>query len=183
MKRYLKVVITLIILTGLAHAGEKTFKYVGVKACKSCHASKRRGNQYGIWLKVPHHDAYKILATDKAKETAKKMGVTGDPQKSPKCLKCHTTAYGVDKNLIASTFKIEDGVQCEACHGPGSEYKKFSIMKKIYQGKLNPADYGLNPSPDEKTCKKCHNEECANYKTFNFEEFFKQIAHPIPKKG
>ncbi len=182
MRKYLITVIAIMALAGIGHAGKKEFKYVGVKACKSCHSSKSRGNQYGIWLKVPHHNAYKVLATEKAKETAKKMGVTGDPQKSPKCLKCHTTAYGVDKKYIASTFKIEDGVQCEACHGPGSAYKRYSVMKKLYQGKLNPADYGL-VIPTEKTCKRCHNEECANYKTFNFEEFYKKIAHPVPKKG
>ncbi len=182
MRKYLMAIMTVMLFAGVGHAGGKTFKYVGVKGCKSCHSSKSRGNQYGIWLKTPHHNAYKVLATEKAKETAKKTGVTGDPQKSPKCLKCHTTAYGVDKKLIASTFKVEDGVQCEACHGPGSEYKKFSVMRKLYQGKLKPEDYGL-VMPTEKTCKRCHNEECANYKTFNFEEFFKKIAHPIPKKG
>jgi cytochrome c peroxidase len=45
------------------------------------------------------------------------------------CLKCHATAAGVDAKLLEETFSIEDGVQCEACHGPGSEYKSMKVMK------------------------------------------------------
>jgi hypothetical protein len=38
------------------------------------------------------------------------------------CLGCHSTAFGVPENRRAATFHMEDGVQCEACHGPGGHH-------------------------------------------------------------
>ena len=35
----------------------------------------------------------------------------------------------VDKALLGEKFKIEDGVQCETCHGAGSNYKSLKVMK------------------------------------------------------
>jgi len=169
---------------GQALAGEEVkkesskaaHKYVGVAKCAMCHKSKARGDQYGKWKESKHSQAYAALATDAAKELAKKAGVD-DPQKSGKCLKCHVTAYGVDKSLLGPKYSEQDGVTCEACHGPGSDYIKMSVMKD----KDKAVAAGL-VIPTEKTCVKCHNEESPSYKKFDFKEFFAKIAHPRPKK-
>jgi hypothetical protein len=152
--------------------------FVGVKRCKMCHMSKSKGNQYGVWKASKHADAYQALGTDKAKELAAKAGVKGNPQESDKCLKCHVTAFGVDAALLGKTFVREGGVQCEACHGPGSKYIKMNVMKDHSLALQN----GL-VVPDEKTCKRCHNEESPTFKGFDFKEYFSKIDHAVPKAG
>ena len=155
--------------------------YIGAAGCKTCHKSEKKGNQFGQWEASRHAKAYATLATPAAKEIAKKKGIA-DPQKDGKCLKCHVTAHGVDPSLIAAPkkgkkgFQIEDGVQCESCHGPGSLYKKRSVMKD----RKAAVAVGLI-IPDEKTCKQCHNEESPTFKSFKYEEMVAKIAHPYPK--
>jgi len=153
--------------------------YLGVDKCaKMCHKSKAKGDQLSVWKESSHAKAFSVLATPAALETAKKVGLAGDPQKSEKCLKCHVTAFGVDASRLDSTYAKEDGVGCEACHGAGSGYAKLKIMKD----KKAALAAGLI-IPDEKTCVKCHNTDSPNYKKFNFVEMAKKIAHPMPKQA
>lgn len=171
----------LIAFTATTHAeGKKAHIYGGVKTCKACHMTKKSGAQYKIWAASPHAKAFETLKGEKAMALAKKVGVK-DPSTSEKCLKCHVTAFGVDAKLKGPKLTQEEGVSCEACHGPGSAYKSRKIMKALFAGKANAADYGL-VIPDEKVCVKCHNEESPSYKPFNFKEFSAKIAHPVPKK-
>ena len=90
-------------ITGIVLASG-THKYVGVKKCAMCHRSEAKGNQYGKWLSSEHAKAYQVLATPEAQETAKKAGVTGNPQEAPQCLKCHVTGYDEDSGLFAEGF-------------------------------------------------------------------------------
>ena len=175
--------LALLLVPALAEEGAEEAKpaYVGAEGCKMCHKSEKQGEQMGKWMESKHAQAYATLASDQAKEIGAKQGMA-DPQKDGKCLKCHVTAYGADASLIAQPkagkkgFQMEDGVQCEACHGPGSLYKKRSVMKDreaaLAAGLL---------IPDEKTCTGCHNDESPTFTEFKFEEMFKKIAHPIPK--
>ncbi|MDP2912638.1 MAG: cytochrome c family protein [Candidatus Omnitrophota bacterium] len=157
-------------------AAEGKHKYVGVKKCAICHKSEAKGSQYGKWLSTNHPKAYERLASPEAKETAKQAGVSGDPQQAPQCLRCHTTAYGVDSSLLGEGLAASDGVQCEACHGAGSDYVSLSVMKD----RARAISQGL-VIPTKETCLKCHNPESPNYKGFNFEESYKKIAHPRSK--
>lgn len=93
---------------------------------------------------------------------------------NPKCLKCHSTAAAANQALVA-TITVAEGVSCESCHGPGSAYKVATTMKD----KTLAMSKGLI-MPDEKVCKKCHNEESPNYKGFNFKEYSAKIAHDDP---
>jgi hypothetical protein len=136
---------------------------------------EKQGKQLAIWQASPHAKAWATLATPEAKKIAEGKKIA-DPQKSEKCAKCHTTGYGAAANLKAETFKVEDGVGCEACHGAGSNYKTMKIMKD----KALAAQSGLI-TPDEKTCVKCHNAESPTHKKFVYAEFAKKIAHAIPK--
>ncbi len=135
-------------------------KYIGATKCKMCHNKADKGEQYNKWAAGPHAKAMDAL--------------TGDEKTNPKCLKCHSTAASVDQSLVA-TIKVEEGVSCESCHGPGSAYKSIPIMKD----RAKSVAAGLI-IPDETVCKKCHNEESPNYKGFNFDEYFAKIAHPNP---
>lgn len=149
-------------------------QYVGAKACASCHKSKATGNQYESWKATAHARAYEILGTPAAVEVARKLGIESDPQTVPRCLACHTTAVGVLKGRLADSFEVAAGVQCEACHGPGSEYSKIQHMIK-YEMALQ---VGLLV-PSAKTCTKCHNEESPTFKGFDYAPALKKIAHPL----
>jgi hypothetical protein len=152
-------------------------KYVGVDKCKLCHRSESKGNQYGQWMKAKHSTAYDTLAGEKAKQVAAGLGIE-DPQKSERCLKCHSTAFGVPEDMITSgsKLKLEDGVQCESCHGPGEKYWKITIMKDHDKSVAN----GL-VEISEAVCVKCHNEENPVFEGFNYEEKYEIVAHPMPK--
>lgn len=154
-------------------------KYVGSKACMPCHMAPKTGAAYKIWQGSKHSQAFATLATPAAKEIAQKKGIA-DPQKDEKCMKCHDTAFGVAAAQLTPSFKPGEGVGCEVCHGPGSEYKTMQVMKDIDTGKIKGETLGL-VKPDEKACVKCHNAESPTYKAFNFAEASKKIAHPTPK--
>ncbi len=175
----LTLLAVLFVMPNLILAQSKA-KYVGANACKPCHLATSTGAAYKIWQESAHAKAFATLATPAAMEIAKKKGIA-DPQKDEKCVKCHDTAFGVAAAQLAPTFKPGEGVGCEVCHGPGSEYKTMQVMKDIKAGKVKGETLGL-VKPDEKLCVKCHNTESPNYKEFNFAEFSKKIAHPTPKK-
>ena len=165
---------------------EKKPEYVGASKCKMCHNSAQKGQQYKKWNEAKHAQAYAVLASDEAKKTAAKLGIT-DPQKSGKCLKCHSTAHAFTEKKLAAKVKVEEGISCESCHGPGSKYKSMSVMKSfeksVAAGMQNP----------EKACVKCHNSDAPSWKTdrytikdgkkvgFDFVQAWKKIVHDNPK--
>ncbi len=155
------------------------FQYGGVVTCKPCHLTPKSGAQFKKWSEEKHSKAYETLKTPAALEAGKKMGIA-DPSTSDKCLKCHVTGHGVDAKMKGAKLTLEEGVSCEACHGPGSAYKGQKLMKDIYDGKVDGAQYGLI-KPTEEFCVKCHNKESPTFKGFNFKEAAAKIAHPVPK--
>jgi excinuclease UvrABC ATPase subunit len=152
--------------------------YVGTATCGLCHKSEKQGEQLGIWEKSAHAKAYKTLLTDEANKIATERGFSTKAAETEACLKCHVSGYNVDASMLGAKFKIEDGVQCETCHGPGSEYKSLKIMKDREKSIENGL---LVYENKEELCKKCHNEESPSYKEFNFEEMWAKIKHDIPK--
>jgi hypothetical protein len=157
-------------------APEKVFSYLGLKKCKMCHIKY----QYKVWEEGPHAKAYEELASEKSLEVAKKLKLKEEPQKSADCLSCHVTAYGVADSL-KTKVTLEEGVSCEACHGPGSDYGPIKVMRALTAGKQDPKEVGLWAQTEE-LCVKCHNEDSPTYKPFKFKEAVQAIAHPYPKK-
>jgi len=153
----------------------QNFKYIGASKCKMCHIKPATGEQYNVWLKGPHANAMKTLASDEAKKIATEKGIA-DPTTDPACISCHSTVGSVDAKLVASA-KMAEGVSCESCHGPGSMYKGASVMKNrelaMTKGMIIPT---------EETCTACHNEKSPTYKPFNYAEMNAKIAHPNPAK-
>jgi hypothetical protein len=150
--------------------------YVGSTKCKMCHNSAAKGAQYTVWTQSKHAKAFAGLATEEAKKIAKEKGIA-DPQKDEKCLKCHQTGFGKPAALFEATFKAEDGVQCEACHGAGMDYMKMAVMKDVKAATAA----GLVAKPNQETCVGCHNSESPTFKEFNFSADSTKIAHPRPK--
>lgn len=154
------LLICLVIFLGSGNLTAQDFEYVGAKKCKMCHNKDAKGAQYKQWAGSIHAKAMESLTPEEAKD--------------PKCIKCHSTYGSVDEDLIL-TLKIEEGVSCESCHGPGSKYYPNAIMKSREKSMAK----GLI-LPTEEVCLQCHNEESPHYKGFNFEEYIKQVTHPDP---
>ncbi len=160
-------------------AKEVQHKFVGVKTCKMCHKKDDIGNQYEKWQNSKHANAYKALLSEKANKIAAEKGFKTPAAETPECLKCHTSGYDVDKELLGNRFSIEDGVQCETCHGAGKDYKAKKIMKNREEAIANGL---IIPDKGEKFCSTCHNANSPTYKARDFNEMWEQIKHPIPKK-
>ena len=126
-------------------------QYVGNTKCKMCHPK-----QFKSWETTKHAKAYDALKPEE--------------QKKDECAVCHTTGYKKSAELLQN-------VQCEACHGPGSDYKNMNIMKD----KAKAVEAGL-VIPTEETCKTCHNKKSPNYKEFKFEDAKKIGVHEHPAK-
>ena len=172
----------------MAHAGETrdASLYVGMKSCRMCHKKASTGNQFGKWKEGPHSKTYEILATEEAKAIGAKAGVA-DPQKSGKCLKCHSTAYNWTETVQTEKVAVEAGVTCQSCHGPGKNYKSKKVMVDrqlcIEKGMVYPAT---------KSCTLCHNKESATWRDdrytlkdgtkvgFDAEQAYEKIKHPNP---
>lgn len=184
----------LFIMALLAAAGidADAAKYVGAKKCKACHMK-----QYKSWKKTTMATSFENLKPGVKAEEKKKAGI--DPEKDythdADCLRCHTTGYGKEGGFtsIEETPKLA-GVQCEECHGPGSEYSKY--MKKN-QKKWKTDGYTTDelkalgliiPSEDEKGCMVCHggdspfNESVDPKYTFNFKERLEKTHEHFPLK-
>lgn len=87
--------------------------YLGQKYCRACHSSSD-DNRYHLWLNSKHAKAFEALK--------------GAEKTDTECLGCHTT--GRDGPFAEKTERKDlRGVQCEACHGPGSDYKSMKVMK------------------------------------------------------
>jgi hypothetical protein len=169
------------VISGTGIGQEKAHKYVGAKQCKMCHNSAKKGAQFKKWSEAPHSKAFATLASAEAKKIAKEKGIA-DPQKSDDCLKCHVTGHGQPAGNFGPKFKVEgEGVGCEVCHGPGSDYKKMKVMKDIHAGTIKGETVGM-VEPTEKICKTCHNPKSPTYKEFNFAEAKAKIDHSMPKK-
>jgi hypothetical protein len=147
-------------------------KYIGNTKCKMCHNSAKMGKIWDTWSKTKHATAYATLANEESKKIAKEMKIE-DAQKSEKCLKCHVAGYG---QPTADKYSMEEGVGCEACHGPGEHYWSMKIMKD----KELAIENGL-VVPDEELCATCHNEESPTYKPLDFKEAYKLVEHHPPK--
>ena len=174
MKKLLLLLIILTVLIFFISLFGQEFTYVGAAKCKICHKKEKQGNQYPIWEESKHSQSFTALASEKALEAAKKMGLETPPAENPKCLKCHAPLC--EK---ASEFK-EEGVNCEVCHGPGSAYKKLSIMKSREKSVENGLIVYESVEAIEKQCLTCH--EMAHQKAFDFKAAWEKIKHPIPEE-
>lgn len=138
------------------------FTYVGANVCKECHGEDAIGNQYAIWVSSPHAKAFFTLLTDKGMKISAKQGIN-DPTSAAECLRCHTTGRGRYEELKS------EGVGCEACHGPGSEYHKasnhvdYNNRENGYRRALRLGMYPIRGIDSlkrrERLCLSCHRDD------------------------
>jgi len=157
MKKLMLIVLCVCVVS-LVYAEEP--RYVGVKECKICH--KKLVEK---WERTAHAKAFERIEIKNA-------------VKEPDCLRCHVTAFN------AGGYKMDDpnaskfeAVQCEACHGPGSQHIK--IAKESDTEKSGDKALGL-VTPSVVTCKKeCHKK--AHFRIFTYEEYWPLIEHKREK--
>ncbi len=137
-----------LVAAGAAAAGPReirppsppVFRYLGQKWCMPCH--DRRGGRnpklsvYHGWLDSAHARAWDDLPEDQ--------------RDNPECLRCHTTGFGLPRRADTTDADLR-GVQCEACHGPGSHYFPWRIMKDPKRSR----EMGL-VIPTREVCTRCH---------------------------
>lgn len=148
-------------------------KFVGTGTC-ACHNLPKQGKQVEVWKKSKHAGSFDVLKTEKAAEFAKAKGIA-KASEAKECLECHTTGYG---EPAEKSFKMEMGVQCEACHGAASGYK--AIHNKP-ENKEKAIAAGLIIDGGEKLCKTCHAPKMHDMKEFDFKKRMEEIKHPMPK--
>jgi len=137
--------------------------YVGAAKCKICHKGEKNGNIFETWEASAHANSMKVL-------------VEKGEDKNPACIGCHTTGYEAGGYGAEGMAEADLGnVGCEACHGPGSEYKTMKVMKDPAAAKAA----GLL-IPTEATCTKCHNDKSPTFKGFKYEEYWAKIEHKLP---
>lgn len=172
-----------IMLIALAFTLSAQNQFIGAKSCGMCHKKADQGEQLKIWEESAHANAYKTLQSEEADKIAAELGHKTKAVETEACLKCHATGYNADASLLGKRFKIEDGVQCETCHGAGSEYKS----KKTMQDHAKSVAAGMTEYADDKAieaqCVTCHNSESPTFKAFDFKVQWGKIAHPVPTEG
>jgi len=174
-RRWLPLLLAVTTIPGSAVSMERV--YVGASVCRECHNTDQR-NQYATWLGSPHAQAWAVLAMPESLEIARLSGIHEDPFSNPVCLGCHTTAADTEDWERDASFHLADGVQCELCHGPGSEY----ISPEIMADPERAAAAGLR-TPTATTCLICHKEKGSHTavlgpRPFNLEKAMARITHP-----
>lgn len=152
---------------------------IGAPKCKSCHKSKT-GDQWKIWTESAHARAYQTLATENAIKIAADKGL-GNPQQEESCLKCHATKAFLGTGVVVSgkaNYTDSEGVGCEACHGPGSDYKPGKVMNDPEAARAA----GMLSDRSADACVRCHNEESPTFKGFDFEARWSEISHQVPSE-
>ncbi len=117
--------------------GSGKYRYVGNSKCRLCHRKFFIGRK-----KDPHDHAMKNL-------------IAIGHEKTPQCLACHSTGYGVPTGFVSiETTPRLSNVQCEGCHGPGNVHIKLT-KKRLKGGFLAGQD---SPKILKNMCVECHTD-------------------------
>ena len=172
-------------------------RYLGAESCESCHSAEGAGDQYHAWKEMKHAGAFELLKSERSLEVAKEQGITGDPWKADACLKCHVTGHGEDPKQFKKSFKVEEGVSCESCHGPSEQHKKVRFRAAAEEEDEEEgfgdeeeelAEYVEIPAgemvqhPDKALCLECHNPESPTYKHFCYYQRADMTRHLDPRR-
>lgn len=106
-------------------------QFIGVAQCANsgCHGStlplketRVLQNEYYTWLDADRHaKAYAVLFNNVSARIVKNMRLKNRAYEEKLCLDCHST--NIPATAVAGRIDIEDGVQCEACHGPAGGWR------------------------------------------------------------
>ncbi len=138
------------LFASLEQENDEADRYLGATKCAACHRKI-----YDSWSKTHHAGAYATL-------------VTANRYFYPDCVNCHVTGAGYLTGFrIDQTTKHLEGVQCEACHGPGGKHVDASGASD------------MRVTGDREFCGECHDAEFSP----NFENRFDAILAWVNHSG
>ncbi|MFH1679737.1 MAG: multiheme c-type cytochrome [Candidatus Eisenbacteria bacterium] len=115
--------------------------YTGGEKCGFCHADVQ-----GFWSRTAHASAFKTIAESEDWE-------------KPECWNCHVVGFGEKTGHSKTALDpVMWNVQCEACHGMGTEHLRGAERKRV----------------DEATCRSCHTPEWSP--DFDYQKYLKKIS-------
>lgn len=151
-------------------------RFTGTDRCAVCHGTARIGAQTQRWQQSAHAAAYTRLSSDTARAYLAAHGLSTDG-----CLSCHST-LGRAAGNDAEKKVLAEGVGCERCHGPGSNYSEYNIMLDraaftsrggVVGSKSDCAQcHAANPATDSPHCP-------FQTKPFNPDSAWKIIGHAL----
>ncbi len=125
--------------------GKLREKYLGMETCARCH-----DGTVSNFMVSPHFRAFRRL-TESGNE------------RNARCLPCHTTGYGrfggYDPGSDEKGGINLRGVQCEACHGPGTKHTRDGRYRERAR----------------KVCRECHDARQSPH--FDFHTFWARVGH------
>jgi hypothetical protein len=144
-------------------------EYLGASYCSACHTRPQRPaftddyvllTEYEKWKSEDKHSrAFEILKEPRAVQMGKILNIA-DVTRDAQCLNCHAANVPVELRAKDS-FKIEDGVSCDACHGPSSRWmvphsqKQWRREPMEAKEKLGMIDV-RDPVKRARMCFSCH---------------------------
>jgi hypothetical protein len=140
------------------------YKHLGPGSCGSsvCHgklAPQDSGvalNEYRTWLlKDRHAQAYQGLRSPLGMSIARNLALKSAVE-APQCLDCHSD--NVPAESRGGSFRISDGVGCEACHGGAERWIQSHARRNTphaanLQAGMNATE---NPTVRAQICLGCH---------------------------
>jgi len=105
-----------------------------------------------------HSRAWRVLTEARAKDIGRKMRLRTSPENAQECLGCHTD-YVPESQQSKLTYRKEDGVGCEACHGGSSGWLE---SHRTMDGRKSDANFKLgmrkleDPKVRASVCLDCH---------------------------
>jgi hypothetical protein len=128
-----------------ASTGRIIDRYLGIEICRRCH-----GDLMPRFVASRHFRAF---------ETLRQRGEAANPE----CLACHTTGYGRPGGYDPAAEKEGApyllGVQCEACHGPGTTHARDGSYAKAAR----------------ESCRACHTSKWSP--DFDFQNYWSRASH------
>ncbi len=163
---------------GFAQTSAPTFQFIPTNACQRCHeeaatrdaeigiTDRVRLREWQIWKEHDKHaSAYQVLTEPRSKRIGELLG-KNVLAKETGCIPCHVS-NAIDERWSPDCFRNgenlfdEEGVSCQACHGPASRWED-EHDKTAWQA-LKPdekAKYGFNALEDPvrraSMCTSCH---------------------------
>jgi len=193
---WLALFLVSLVFVGSTYADESTKpKYIGGWKCHRCHKIEydgwnERSNKERTMSHTVHVGSILITGTAFKFKIQNNLDPHKDYSRDKKCLKCHTTGYGKPDG-----YQLEDlpqfkkrprklpphnrrlgSIDCEACHGPGSEYikicRKAAVMVSgdLVRAMNDPWNKKLRSDTRRSagmidpinSCKKCHHKSTAH---------------------
>ena len=114
-------------------------------------------NEYVTWSRLDKHaKAYGVLSGERSRKIAQNLGLPRPANQSSLCLDCH--ANNVAPASRGERFSLQDGVTCEACHGPAGRWITTHI--EPHPSHQRNLDNGLYETGDAveraRLCLSCH---------------------------